>query len=856
MAEWKKFGGGQFPELPEELIKIQESIQPVASFLIDIMDIAKTALDLLKAFSVGQIDPYLPIIDALLQEVEQILFEFLRAGFYFTGDWFLTSWPFDDLLGGFDSFEARAIGRLTDRTDPTRPDFTANTAVFAVFFYASAEFDNVSILANFMKSLVDFFRISFDFQATVPTPFGLQVQYGQEGQTPSLARNILETFVKIPSGSVDTAKVSWRVSKPSKNPRIPFPGPPPFGFRVTVSTIEGGIPVFFDQPTPFTKKIAAGVSGEKVQARESSQVVDENGAALFLYGGADDIANAEEWKYNESFDSSGNIKDGERRVYARKNVVDDIPIPLNLFKTDDGKHLFQKAFYLRSEDVIGPFGRISPSYLANVRYSLELRWPELPYTANLLLQPDGTVEIEPDSVERPDTFYVYVRAVDNRIRDANDFRYEFNTAASGVIGTPFFATLANSAEGKSVTLNNASPVSFPIQITFPNEETRSVLDMLTAALAVLGLSRSDLPVEETGKFAAGKAATPTGLESFGDLVAEIVSARNPNSYFEIDDQDNEKGDMFIFRKSFLEGCQRVAAKLYENMGTNNVVQNHILQNCEILLTWRWLDTELEFEAQTATGTEIVSSDTYNFPNETILESLQPGLSAFRGVARNPFAAAVLHETSPPYRRVLGRTPGFFEKDNGTGSADYSPCIKVTRVRLSQKVTYGTRLIYARNLFPDEVYQAARIALGISTPPLKKPVEDGNWQTIRFDKAFPEVEQFVRMILNFADTLRDGVKDVTSAISDYIDFVESRLVELEDLLFRIDTTLTLATIIKFPQFAMLTTVSNGTDGLVSDFLQATDKPVDGEEFYGAGGVVVAGGLPTFLISLISEFLSGP
>lgn len=876
MAEWTTIAGGQVPQTPEQIENLTEDLNKVVKFLSGFIDTALATLETIKAFAVGNIDPILAIIDTAISEIESILNDVLNAGFYFTGDWYLLTPPFENLRGGYPEFEGRMAGRFIDKSDKTRPQFGNKTPVFALFLYSSVSFTNIHVLIGFLKSLTEFFNFDFRLRPAQSTPISLKVSYRQSGKT-SVVKNILDSLIKFDGEIVDTATVTWKMPESPKNPRIPFPTPPPFAFRISVSTTKEGLPLIYDRPIAFSKKVE-GPDGSLVQDRESGQVVI-GGQALFLYGGADDIELDEELFYNNSLVPGENnqIKEGAVRVFARRRLTDNVPIPLELLKrkraaftttgTED-QHFLQKTFYIRSEDILGAFGSLSPSFFKTATYRLDIPLTDMPFEADFVLDINtNRIIIREDTIKRPETFYVRVASVSAKIRDGNDFRYVLQRESMQKPNEPGFAILPKTTLKEQLTTADISSQSPPTEVNFPSEQSRSFLNILTTAVAVLALSRSDLPVvEEDGQeitvgvsggnlqfFVDGKAALATGLERFGGLVPEIVGARNPNTYFDIDDQDDEKSDVYEFRRSFLAGCRAVASKIYDKIGSNGVIENNVLDNSSLLETWKWSDTTTIVTVETEGGSETISTETYNFPDLTILESLDSGRIR-PGVARNPFASGILLG-GPPWSEIVGRTPGFFERSNGSGgSADFSPVLVVTNKLNLSRVAKGAKTIFCRNLFPAEIYEAANIALGLSTSPTTRPEEDGAWVAVRFGGLFPSIEQFLLMILDWTKSLRDGVKDVTSAIQDYIDFIESRILELQALITRIDSVLFSVATFSFPNMSALVVNANGVEGVVKEFIAATEKPQDGATLYSGGGVLVGAGLPDFVVELIKDLLS--
>lgn len=207
---------------------------------------------------------------------------------------------------------------------------------------------------------------------------------------------------------------------------------------------------------------------------------------------------------------------------------------------------------------------------------------------------------------------------------------------------------------------------------------------------------------------------------------------------------------------------------------------------------------------------------------------------------------------------------------GNGSADKSPLVYVNRTQV-QNLTVGEpagalkgNLVFCRNLFEIEVnqggsprtlYDQARLVLDMAAGAFDRPPEDGEWIAIRLFDAFPDLEDFLASILNWLKAVQEAIKSIVDAIIKYIEFVQAQIVELQQLIRRINAMIQslLSFTFALPAFSGLMLVSNGTDGVMADLVAAQNKPSDSPLAYGGGVALVVPLAPTFLLDLI--FLLG-
>lgn len=836
-----------YPRLPPPFDTLSDTINSTLDLLISILDIALTFLDVIKTFLIGYTDPIIALLEAIIAEVEGILLDLRNVGFYMNGDMYLLKAPFADLVGGFQAYEQRMITRFIDRSDPTRPDISPATQVFGAFLYVGVEAGQIDKLKRFLVLLAKFFSFDQATTKTTLTPTALRADYGTDSTSFAL---VLDTVSRLAGGqdAPDTVQISWTLSSPTLRTQVfPLPVPPPEGFLIEVATFRDGLPVYFDRPVAGSPAVR-NAAGEAVQDRERGRVLDPENRPLVIYGGADAVQVGEALQYNNAMAGEGEVADGAARAFAIRSESDNVPIPLEQLLTDDGKYLLQRTFYVPTSEIFGPsaFSNFGASFFENARYSSLLKLEDMPYDAEFIIGDDGNISVDPDSIKQPKTFYARVSVVSSAVTSESDFQYILDPLLVNVPGKLFQArysrvTLEDGFEAVLSKGDKGEP-SEPLEFSFPTSQTAEFLQYVTAALAVLILSRSDVEVDTTERaFVEGRASQATGLESFRSLIPVILDAFDPSAFFQIDEEASETSDVGSFRGTVLSRCRRYASILHEKMGANPELEQTLLSR-----------------------PEVQSLLTYTFPGTglTILESLE-STETDTGLARNPYAANRSMEPGT-YRgsvgnqiSVTGREPGFFVREENIGgdtiergSVDESPVL----------VTEGVNVVmtYVRGLFAADdvqVYEGARQILSIASASNLRPAGDGGWIRVRLGQLFNPLDAFVDTIIEFAQSLLDGTNSVVEILVGYIEFLEARILEFQAVLNRLRAILGSLITINLPSFASLFLLADGSDGILTQFVGADNKPQDSPNFYGGGFVILAAFAPTLLIDILFELLAG-
>lgn len=807
---------------PPGLKEAANQIRDVLSVQVGLLNVALTALEVTRALLPGNLNAITALVDSIIEEIEGTLEDFRDIGLYVTGDWNLLGGDFQDVRGGYQAFERRMVGRLTNRDDESRPNFSRSSSAIAIYFYVSADLSDVEALISFMQRIMKFMGRELPLQVYTP-PVGLTVQYGLEGATVSQLGPIFSERAR--GGIPKQANLRWQMAAPSPQTDVAFPRKPPPGFLVEVSVLKDGLRLGWD-----ARKANAG----QTDNRASGVVLDPlTGSPFRLYGGSDilDVGDLTSPTFTPAEDGNS---DTETRVYAFSDRLDRVPIPLDKLKDGEGRHLLQRTFFVS----VPTLSEVGPGQ----GFHGVLRAQDMPYQADFSLDSDGNVVVEVG--EQATEVYVRISAVTQELADR--ISVENRPGNTGPLAAPLghftlsrevvtaqASTLGQVFVGTGTTDADKTVPSTPLEVTFPSDTTQRYIQTIAVALAVLALSRSDLPVTDT--FTLGHAGKPTGLEAFGpDLVPDLIS-----------DFEAQGVSPLVFRETLRSNCIRMANRIYRATGSLGDVEQTAIDQGAVLLEW-----------------EVPGISPGVVEGQTLWDLLM-STSDDRGLALNPLSYGVApYQANTMYLTpgvaYVSRLPGFLlmrgSDENrpwvqGQGSADMSPVFYARSTRVAPD-----HIEFCRNVFPDEVYDAAVAVLNISSGALLQPPGDAEWITVRpFQEGVPAVEFALDEALQWVRSLQTGAQTAVAFLDAYIDAAEGRVLELQALIARIDGLLAMIETLELPVANVLVTTGRGNMGLLSSLVNAGNKPQDDADTYGAGIVVVAGGLPAVLVDILQALL---
>ena len=912
-------------EVPDFLESTRDAINSVAEFLVTMLDIVLAALQLVKAFLTAFIDPILSLIQKIIDELNALIQDIRQMGIYITGDWKLFDYPFDDLRGGYNEYERRMAVRLTDRTDPTRPNLSGRTKVFGLFFYLSVDISDIQRLVAFVMRLIGFFKQDWSAN-TLPSVHITDVRYGLDTVNIMNPVSLGDAFTQMAqsgiSGDVpNIAQVRFKTHTPNKNsPFNPFPANMlgPDGFVITVSTYPDGIQVKYDKPRlNTTTEPNIKDSSKQVQPRDYGAVRGTDGKPVVLYGGQGMMELPASLGYNHGTKNGGPVT-GSTRIYGYSNPADNAPIPL-----DDMGSYFQKTFWMDQTDVA--FQSFTGEYVFNMKLA------EMPLVGDIKVKSDGKVEILPlvATAEHAGTVHVRIAAVNKAALEK--FKYNFgDSKVTTMAAAPGYVVVPPKTGCGDVS--DIGQWSRPQRVTFPNANTAAYLQAVQSALVVLFLCRPDLVTMEELKqlltpqqitkiergflLIEGTAALPCGLESLKQLLRVMYDGvYGPSHQWKRNDSLP-----LDFRLSLDRRVRKFTQDLYARTGPMPDIEGFVAESTEKLRSVKWGEI---IGASNWFSSDSVFTD--DFKEATLLEALntdnKAGSDVTSGLAVNPWSIGInADEALIASELVTGRTPQMFESTTGDsdivikpivpladlpeylatipaifkstyeaspvvegvvtvsdgnlrtmnlmvlgtkeGSGDHSPVVFTDVPGINQVITgsaglnveAASNIVFARTLLTEyeggQLIREAKIALGLAGN-LWKRNDDEAWIAIRFLDVLPGIDDFLETISNWVQAIKDAIQSIVDTIIKYIEWLEARIIEIQQLIRRINALIQslLGHLFQVPACSALMCISNGTDGVLSDLMNSQYKPNDGPLAYGAGIALVVPFLPSFVYDLL-------
>lgn len=834
MAEWK---GTPTPvELPDLIRQPVEAVRSVLQVLLALLNIALAILQVVKAFAFGLLDPILAILEQIIALIEGIINDFRQLGVFAHGDWYLVSWPPTDLQGGFVMYERRMVRRFLDTSDPDRPNISPATPVTAAFFYASAPVDQVHRIIQLINAFRNLFNgPGNDAPPSLPGISDVSVGVGWSNATLislPISVSLRERNVERRGGVPNTANISWALEGPrSLNPLASRPLGDVGGWFVTVSTFRDGITPLYSRPVSDNTG-----DGEGSQNYQTGQYTDDYGNTIRIYGGASQFRLTGGVGWNNAY-RGGRLVPGSRQCYGVTHPSDTVPIPLEILEEFEasGQPLFQRTFFVE-KTTLG-----SALYL-NQRFGFRLGIEDMPWEADFEQDASGEVSVVSGSVRQATTAYIRVQAVSPAIEKVEDYVIDLAPVTSNET-----ATVQLRSKPNGVGFSDVGPISQPVVVTFPSDTQILYIRAIETALAVLALSRPDVSEERVSDI--------TGLEAFAPTVfREMVSNQGPSQFFK------KRTKSENFRRSFRRRIQNVADRIYRQQGTvtDDFAQQVIDQVEDSLINWKWRDSSF-----------LSPQEAQLVPDATILESFEGTfVELLEGVCRNKNSIfewvrsrnedvrnTVLRRASERGRglaQAIGESDFVDFELEDTLPIMFGAASDTRDTPLNRAANTGS-IWLCRTLFDEEVYNAAATVLQIATSPLGP--RDGGWIAFRLvPQGFPGIERVLSDILDWANNFAAGVEGFVAAVLAYVEFIEARIIELQEFIRRLLAYLDYTLGLFIPQANFLLVTGNGTSGVLQEFLGATNKPVDSYLDYGGGVVLVASApVPGVLTGLINSLL---
>jgi|13_taG_2_1085334.scaffolds.fasta_scaffold00002_101 hypothetical protein len=199
-----------FYQLLDETKEKTDAIFEVVNLTFDLVN---SALDFIASLLIDFTNPLKPIIEEIIALLESFISDLRNLGWYVTWDKKEFKKPAEKLLGGYPAFESRMIKKLLDLKDPTRPNFSPESKVFAMTFFAGADASKLGAIIAYIKKLLKLFLSFKGDSDKAEAPINVQVGY----------YNDLVGDIEIPNlYKPDGVRIKWNLPAPPSTNKV-FP---------------------------------------------------------------------------------------------------------------------------------------------------------------------------------------------------------------------------------------------------------------------------------------------------------------------------------------------------------------------------------------------------------------------------------------------------------------------------------------------------------------------------------------------------------------------------------------------------------------------------------------------------------
>lgn len=865
MAQLGQWGGLQLRiDVPPEVQSFIDGVNGIFTVLITALDLALTVLNIVKAFVSGLLNVVKQLVRELVNFIKNLLLDFRQVGFYaHFGDAELATQDTtrDVLRGGYAGYQNRMISRLTDRGDLTRPRFSSSSSVVALFFYVGVDLSFIDQLRDASQ-----FNVFFDLVNGLAQLFGANPPFASQSSLP-IPTNVAPAYALATSSSPTGSSggvgiirattlagrtnmvVQWNISPaPSSQPST---GPviPPDGFLVEVSCFPQGL--YAGWLAPVTASTGSPTGGEESRQSYTAGFYTDarNGEPLVIFGGVDSIQIGENIEYDAAFDGD-TLRSGATPLFFADSLTSSKFLNSNVIrKRGDGKYINQRTFYVDSATVRAQTWGTAGTYFINISFD------DLP----LIAVPDDNGNIDAGAAITPNQVWVRVLSCDDKIKSPTAWKWA--PAPHLTPGDSAVSPVTPGPDG-AITLSSRGTASDIIPVTISRPQTDRYMDALMAAITLALLSRSDLlpPSSsvtgiETNTALLDSGYTPTGLEAVAANLVPIVMS-DTRGFFQ------PAGNAPIpFSADLRSRVVALAQFLVEQQGNPPTTLITTLgPTIDRLLAWRWSDApEVLAYADT-----ITDPDSYFIFDYTILDVLAQGQDAESGEAEIPCLVTM-------NTRCLSSLTGTLLTDTQAAAV-----ISTSNISLKYRDgTFGRSVIldvstaapvlqsgdgalwYVRDIVPDSIFDDARTLLQIAGVPQQQP-RTGSWLAwrpfVNLDSPLGSLNAVADEIERWASVVLEGLSGVADQIVAFINAIEQRILEIQDLIRRIQRYLNIPLSITIPDALFLPLVVGGTEGVVTGLATSTNQPDDGPNVYSGGAVVLMGGLPALVQELIAALIA--
>lgn len=775
---------------------IIDTLDGILEFGITLLELADLVLSVMQSLLFGLIDPIRAIVEALLDELRALIQDLANTGVYITGDFALLT-PnnlFANVVGGYSAYEQRMIARFVDRTDVNRPDFSPNAPTAGVFFYVSS--GDIGKVIKAISSLLALFGPYKTGTTSFPPP-----------AAPKAEINDSDELVVTWSYSQVAGVVSGLLA------------PAPAGFVIEISTVPTGLQV--------VSQTADDMNSNSTNPPKNTYLCldPQSNKVLNVYGGlgvCGSGVSGQEWD---------SLEKGTQQLRFRLDQTTPLLKPTDL--VDGDTLLLGSAYYVKA----GVFPKLVPGQTFTTTFTRDI----LPKHASF---ESGSASVVDDTR----SYYIRVRAVASDLAEvfedalglgvldvgdaiplygkaARLFFFSTTDVRKSGIERKFFPNANTGTASSSLRANLYSLASSPVSVTFPSAAVKEYRGVVRLAIAVAILARMDL--KSSDRYAVNRVASgnETNLE---DFISQMLVRYKWFNLASPSAQEKFK-NVESFREEVLSVSTAIAANLTQKNPPSDELAALVINQAQPILDYR-------------------------FNGFSLLELLESKDSE-SGLGANPMLVMSTNKGSSFGLSEPRRAPGFVVKEgvvegvdtfeNGVGSCDNSPVLYDLQFSNENYIQFFRNVAIEEELLASSA-NVIRIAAGI----LARPQDDSQWVAIRlFGQNITPITDILDIVEGYISVFLNSLQTLIDSVIASIQAIRARLNQLQALLEMIRALLRSLSAFTISPMSALITVGNGTDGLLSNFVNSTNKPSDGPDAFGAGMVLVAGGPNLFPLRLL-------
>lgn len=210
---WGHVGIAKDNDFYKLLDETKEKTDAVFEVVNLVFDLVNSALDFIASLLIDFTNPLKPIIEEIIALLESFIQDLRNFGWYLTYDKEGFKNPTEKLLGGYPAFESRMIEKLLNLNDPTRPNFSPESKVFAMTFFAGADASKLGAIISYIKKLLKLFLSFKGDSDKAEAPINVEVGY----------YNDVVGSIEIPNVyKPDGIRVKWNLPAPPSTNKV-FP---------------------------------------------------------------------------------------------------------------------------------------------------------------------------------------------------------------------------------------------------------------------------------------------------------------------------------------------------------------------------------------------------------------------------------------------------------------------------------------------------------------------------------------------------------------------------------------------------------------------------------------------------------